>query len=675
MSRHRNVRNLQYEDYEDPDFYDDQSYHSTSPDIPTEYLPPPPNPNADFFSSSIAQAEEDQILKLATEEVRRILGENYSKQSVDNALRSTQYDPNAAIEFLLENPSQTTNKSNQNSVSGAQATDIASGFGALLSEETGPSRPTNSSTQVPSLSLIQNKKQNFDKPKAKSEEKPWPKVQRKVPPPDPPTKKMANVSLEIEQKTKTTNKDVSDVKVSKSKTDAVEEKQKSSPVVKQRAHPLDPGLLERESTHSSIVVVGHVDAGKSTLVGQILSSLSERSGRHGMRIPGGNLAWLLDEDEVERDRGVTINISVRQIKVPASRKLISIIDSPGHRDFVPMMIVGASMASAAVLVVDSTSGEFEAGFSDEGQTREHAMLLRSIGITHLVVACNKMDSVDFSESRFLSIKETLTAFLKQSGFKTSSNVVFVPCSGMQGSNVVNRVKDTEALASWYSGPSVVEAVDALATPVKEGQDKPTRFAVTELIRSQELGTGVSGQVLSGTIALEDKLLMLPQKILCGVKKLRVMGEEGNAVAMAGDSNVSVSLSNIEVGEMSLGSVLCSPEKPCPVATSFRAQIVVLGGGRPITQGYRAVLHVNGASEACTVVKLIEILGNSNNGGDSKRPGPRLVTKGQKALVEVRLQRGVCMETFSEVRSMGRIMMRSNGRTVAVGIVLEVGEAE
>ena len=285
----------------------------------------------------------------------------------------------------------------------------------------------------------------------------------------------------------------------------------STPVATPKAKKTRPkdidvlGILNSRTDDKPLInvaVVGHVDAGKSTLMGHLLCLLGHVSKKElhknkteSQKLGKGSFAfaWVLDETGEERERGVTIDVA--QTRFETKKKTVNLLDAPGHKDFVPNMISGASQAEVAVLVVDSTQGGFEAGFDHGGQTREHVVLVRALGVQKLIVAINKMENVEWSKERFDFIKKELNLFFKTVGFK-GSEVVFVPVSGMEGDNLLEK-SVTPQLTSWYKGDSLVEIIDSLEPP-QRSYDKPFRLVITDVFKHPQLGLSVAGKVSFNT---------------------------------------------------------------------------------------------------------------------------------------------------------------------------------
>lgn len=303
---------------------------------------------------------------------------------------------------------------------------------------------------------------------------------------------------------------------------------------------------KRKSTRKeliNLVVIGHVDAGKSTLMGHLLFLLGFVSKKQLHRYETDSkkigkasfmYAWVLDETQEERNRGITMDVA--QSRFETKNRLVNLLDAPGHKDFIPNMITGAAQADVAILVVDSTKGEFETGFDAGGQTREHTLLIRSLGVSQLVVAINKLDNVDWNPERYNEIVTKLSAFLKQTGFK-DQDVTFVPCSGLTGDNLVERSK-TQALLSWYNGPCLIEVIGQLKyhincilnkffhldsfKPPERPIRKPFRMCINDIFKGHIAGVNVSGRILAGSVQINQKLTILPACEQCVVKGLFVL---------------------------------------------------------------------------------------------------------------------------------------------------------
>lgn len=448
-----------------------------------------------------------------------------------------------------------------------------------------------------------------------------------------------------------------------------------------------------------------VDA-KSTLLGHLLRlrGIDEKEKswmsksrvsvtRNNEPLQASKLAWMTDTDEVEQERGVTTDIATRRFRGTENGRVFCVIDAPGHRDYVPAMILGACHADAAILVVDASPGEFEAGFSEQGQTREHTVLLRALGISQIVVAVNKMDTVDYSQMRFNDIREKLTAYLKSMRWKAEKNVVYVPCSGSSGINLVDGPPENHSLNSWYNGPTVLSALEALPMGcvelVTDACAEPTRFVVSDCYRSSTLGgtIAVSGRLISGTIALKDKLAVKPSSEIGCVKSIEVDGKAMQArgsVVAAGMNNSPISLGLDDVSNalmISPGDVLCDPMNPVPVKDRFRGRVVVIDSTVAVMQGMQVELHMAGRFEEATISKLVELL-DSRSGGESATGGgnvaldhrkrPRRLMKGDAAVIEVSASRPVCVTVAKDTRMLGRFVLRRQGHTVAAGIVIELG---
>uniref|UniRef100_A0A8C5BES2 HBS1-like protein n=1 Tax=Gadus morhua TaxID=8049 RepID=A0A8C5BES2_GADMO len=421
----------------------------------------------------------------------------------------------------------------------------------------------------------------------------------------------------------------------------------------------------------NLVVIGHVDAGKSTLMGHLLFLLghvnqrtmhkyeqeSKKAGKASFAY-----AWVLDETGEERDRGVTMDVGMTKFETDS--KVVTLMDAPGHKDFIPNMITGAAQADVAVLVVDASRGEFEAGFEAGGQTREHGLLVRSLGVTQLAVAVNKMDQVSWQQDRFQEIIAKLGHFLKQAGFK-ESDVFFVPTSGLSGENLTTRSAVSE-LTCWYSGPSLLEQIDAFKPP-QRSTDKPFRLCVSDVYKDQGSGFCVTGKIEAGYIQTGDRMLAMPPNETCTVKGI-TLHDEPLDWAAAGD-HVNLTVTGMDIIKINVGYVFCDPKEPIRACTRFRARILLFNIEVPITKGFPVLLHYQTVSEPATIKKLVSVLHKSN--GEVLKKKPKCLVKGMNAIVEVQTQRPVALELYKDYKELGRFMLRYVGSTIAAGVVTEV----
>ncbi|XP_024946830.1 HBS1-like protein isoform X2 [Cephus cinctus] len=424
----------------------------------------------------------------------------------------------------------------------------------------------------------------------------------------------------------------------------------------------------KEQLH--LVVVGHVDAGKSTLLGRLLCDLDQVPARliHKYQQESKKIgkqsfayAWVLDETGEERERGITMDVG--HSKFETATKSVTILDAPGHKDFIPNMITGATQADVALLVVDATRGEFETGFDSGGQTREHALLLRSLGITQLAVVVNKLDTVGWSKERFNEIVEKMNIFLKQAGFRDA--VPFVPCSGLSGENLVMEPKE-EGLSSWYTGPTLVSVIDSFKCPERP-INKPFRFSVNDIFKGTGSGFCVSGHVETGMVSVSDKVLVLPYNEVALVRGLQI-DDISITSAFAGD-HVALTLSGIEQQSVAVGDILCTPQYPVRTTTRFEAHIVLFAVATPITKGLPVVMHQQSLVEPAVIVRLIAQLHRGT--GEIIKKKPRCLPKNSSAIVEIRTQRPIGMELYKDVKQLGRVMLRVAGTTVAAGLVTKI----
>ncbi|EGG21453.1 Hsp70 subfamily B suppressor 1 [Cavenderia fasciculata] len=420
-----------------------------------------------------------------------------------------------------------------------------------------------------------------------------------------------------------------------------------------------------KETKSSLnmVVIGHVDAGKSTTMGHLLfkvGAVDQRTiakfERESLAIGKGSFhfAWVLDEHTEERERGVTMDVCVRYFETKHRR--VTLLDAPGHRDFVPNMISGATQADVGVLLINAS--EFESGFCEEGQTREHAVLAKSLGIVQLIVAINKMDMIDWNQQRYQYIVDTLTVFLTSIKF-TEANLRFVPISGFKGDNLIEKSSNS----NWYNGQSLVDLIDTFSIGERL-INKPFRMGINDIYKSTSKGSvSVGGKVEAGVIGVGDKLLISPGQEICTIKAIKRANMDSEW-AVGGD-NVDLGLSVDVATAIRVGSILCDPEKPIKTARVFQAQIVTFTVPVPITNGYQAVFHAHAMEEPATITKLVSLMDNA--GGVSKK-NPRCVGDSASAVVEITLSRPACLELYSNYRQLGRFTLRESGKTIAAGII-------
>ncbi|CAN6310546.1 unnamed protein product [Urochloa humidicola] len=438
-------------------------------------------------------------------------------------------------------------------------------------------------------------------------------------------------------------------------------------------------LADEESgvlSQLNLAIVGHVDSGKSTLSGRLLHLLGKisrkdmhKNEKESKEKGKGSFAfaWAMDESSEERERGVTMTVGVAYLETKKYR--VVLLDSPGHKDFVPNMISGATQADAAILVVDASTGSFEAGMDGEGgksvgQTKEHAQLIRSFGVEQLVVAVNKMDAVAYSKERYEFIKLQLGNFLRSCNFKDSA-IIWIPLSAVENQNLINPPSDVR-LTSWYQGFCLLDAIDSLRLPSRD-VTKPLILPICDVIKSQSTGQlAAFGKLETGAIQNGSKVLVLPCGLEATVKSIE-RDTNSCSIARAGD-NVAVSLQGIDGNQLIPGGVLCHPGLPVAVANHLELKILVLDITVPILVGSQVEFHIHHVKEAARVTKIIALLDKT---GKPSKSAPRFLKSKQNAVVQVTLDGAVCVQEFSKNRALGRAYLRSSGRTIAVGVVNRV----
>lgn len=429
-----------------------------------------------------------------------------------------------------------------------------------------------------------------------------------------------------------------------------------------------------QKPHLNLIIIGHVDHGKSTMTGHILYRLgyfdektmkeieeqAKKMGKESFRF-----AWLLDRMKEERERGLTISLSYMRFET--KKYFFTIIDAPGHRDFVKNMITGASQADAAILVVSARKGEFEAGMSAEGQTREHALLARTMGINQLIVAVNKMDVTEppYSEKRYKEVVEVLSKFLKSIGYDVSK-IPFIPISAWTGENLIER----SPLTPWYNGPTLVEALDLLEPPPKP-IEKPLRLPVQDVYSISGVGTVAVGRVETGVLKTGDRVAITPPGLVAEVKSIETHHVRIEK-AEPGD-NIGVNLKGVEKKDIKRGDVIGPLDSPPTVADEFTARVMIVWHPTAIASGYTPVIHIHTASIACRITEITAKIDPRT--GKEIEKNPQFLKQGDFAIVKFKPIKPLVAEKYADFPPLGRFAMRDMGKTVGIGQVLDVKPAQ
>ncbi|MGC8586164.1 MAG: translation elongation factor EF-1 subunit alpha [Candidatus Micrarchaeia archaeon] len=416
-----------------------------------------------------------------------------------------------------------------------------------------------------------------------------------------------------------------------------------------------------EKPHLNLIFIGHVDHGKSTTVGRLLyesGAITERDIEKYKELtqqfnrPTFEFAFVMDQLKEERERGITIDIAHREFQTP--KYYFTIIDAPGHRDFVKNMITGASQADAAVLVVAADEGV-------RPQTREHAILASVLGIGQIIVGINKIDKVNFEKEKFEAVKKEVYDLLKLLGFKVDS-ILFVPYSALEGSNVM---KKSEKMA-WYNGPTLFEALDTLKVPDKP-TNLPLRLPIQDVFSIAGFGTVPVGRVETGVLKVGDMITIMPSGIKTDVKSIE-MHHQPLQKAEPGD-NVGFNIKGVDKKDIKRGDVVGPANNPPTVAEEFTAQIVVLHHPNVIARGYTPVFHIHTAQVACTITDILEK--KDPKTGQVLEQNPETIKTNDIAVVKVKPTRPVVIEKFNDFKQLGRFAIRDMGETIGAGIVLDV----
>jgi elongation factor 1-alpha len=426
-----------------------------------------------------------------------------------------------------------------------------------------------------------------------------------------------------------------------------------------------------DKPHLNLIVTGHVDHGKSTSMGHFLFDLGavddrtiQEYAKESEKTGAGDsfkYAWVLDQLKDERERGVTIDLAFQ--KFETQKYFYTLIDAPGHRDFIKNMITGASEADAAVLVVSAKTGEKDVALNAGGQAREHAFLLKTLGVNQLVVCINKMDdqTVKYSEKMFNDAKQDVETLLKASGYNITK-IRFIPISGWTGENLVKASTNMP----WYKGPTLVQALDEFTEPPKP-IEKPLRVPIQDVYTITGVGTVPVGRVETGKMKVGDPVVIMPEGMNAEIKSIETHHTPMQE-AFAGD-NIGFNLRGVSKTDFHRGSVLGPPSNPPTIAKEFLAQIIVVFHPTAIAAGYTPVLHAHTAQVAATITEIVAKIDPRT--GQPTEEKPKTIKTGDSAIVRITPLRPVVLETFKEFPELGRFALRDMGSTVAAGIVREV----
>ena len=416
-----------------------------------------------------------------------------------------------------------------------------------------------------------------------------------------------------------------------------------------------------EKPHMNLVTIGHVDHGKSTLIGRLLfdtGNVSEQEMRKleekakELKKDTFKFAFLMDSVKEERERGVTIDLAHKRFDT--DKYYFTLIDAPGHRDFIKNMITGASQADAAILVVAANDGLMT-------QTKEHVFLSRTLGVNQMVVAVNKMDTIAYDEAKFNKIKEDAVKLLQSVGYKTDE-IKFVPVSAWVGDNIA---KPSENM-TWYKGETLLKILDGLNVPNKP-TDKPLRLPVQDVYTISGIGAVVVGKVETGVLKPGAKIISMPSGKTGEIKSIE-MHHQSMPQALPGD-NVGVSIKGLGKTDVKRGDVIGETSNPPTMVEEFTAQIVVLQHPSVITKGYTPVFHVSTAHVACKITEIVKKLDPAT--GKVLEENPDFIKAGDAAIIKCVPTKPMCIEKNSELPQMARFAIRDMGQTIAAGLCMEL----